>query len=366
MKIINKNILQISNENGFASIIIGLILIIVLSLLTVAFSELSRREQQNALNKQLNVQAKYAAESGINDAVNDIKTGAIFDNTLSGGSTDTSTSVCMTGSTGNSGTTQGLPANALTAYPDINAFNGVSYTCLLVNLKPPNIQYDNVPPKSDRYITFSTSTAVASFNIFWGSAVGNNAIKASLTSGFTQENSWGNSPAVLEVSITPLSLGTDRQSLINNTYTAFLYPTTGPNITTFVTSDDPANGNLVSGNCNPSLFQYRCSSIINLPSTTGTGPYLMHIYDYYDTSDINITGTPVLPGTPVLFVNGQDIIDVTGKAKNVLKRIQVHLQINPKSALPNFALEGQNVCKQFDTFPSSTSTQNSNPACALN
>src|SRR5665213_2637815 len=60
------------NQQGFASIVIALILIIVLALLTVGFAQLARREQQTALDKQKAVQANYAAESGINAAYQDI------------------------------------------------------------------------------------------------------------------------------------------------------------------------------------------------------------------------------------------------------------------------------------------------------
>ena len=89
------------NEEGFASIVIALILIIVLSLLTIGFAQLARREQQTALSKQLANQAQYAAESGINDAYYDLSHNDpttvsatypngypyIYDNTPSGGGT---------------------------------------------------------------------------------------------------------------------------------------------------------------------------------------------------------------------------------------------------------------------------------------
>src|SRR5580658_8830161 len=68
MKMMHKRNKIATDEKGFASIVIALILIIVLALLTVAFAQLARREQADALDKQLAVQANYAAETGINDA----------------------------------------------------------------------------------------------------------------------------------------------------------------------------------------------------------------------------------------------------------------------------------------------------------
>src|SRR5487761_1517319 len=55
------------SQQGFASIVIAIVLVTVLALITTGFAQLSRREQQTALDKTLTNQAYYAAESGIND-----------------------------------------------------------------------------------------------------------------------------------------------------------------------------------------------------------------------------------------------------------------------------------------------------------
>src|ERR1700722_1988557 len=66
MVMINRSKFQ-ENEQGFASLVIALVIIVVIALITVGFAQLSRREQQTALDKQLANQAYYAAESGVND-----------------------------------------------------------------------------------------------------------------------------------------------------------------------------------------------------------------------------------------------------------------------------------------------------------
>ena len=54
------------NEEGIVSIVVTLIIMIVLTLIVTGFAQLARREQREALDRQLSAQASYAAESGIN------------------------------------------------------------------------------------------------------------------------------------------------------------------------------------------------------------------------------------------------------------------------------------------------------------
>src|SRR3569623_1752522 len=107
------------NQEGFASLIVGIIIVLVLSLLTVGFAILVRDEQRQTLDKQLSTQAFYAAESGVNDAINYINANM---------STYNGTTTCT-----------GAPFFA--ANHTIDAVTVSSYTCLLVNMPPPNIRY---------------------------------------------------------------------------------------------------------------------------------------------------------------------------------------------------------------------------------
>lgn len=64
----NRHIL--SDERGLASIMITMIMMIVITLIVIGFAQVSRREQRQALDQQLSAAAYYAAESGVNDAIN--------------------------------------------------------------------------------------------------------------------------------------------------------------------------------------------------------------------------------------------------------------------------------------------------------
>lgn len=346
------------NEKGFASIVIALVLIIVLALLTVGFAQLARREQQSALDKQLADQANYAAESGINAAYRDIKANKITADGAAPGTFKADNQNCMHAPAGYTG---------LTANQSVNSNNGVLYTCLLVDLQPPNLQFGNVSPGSGRHMNFGTQDSLSSLTVYWGSASGHNSnFPGSTGTNLPPWNTWSGNhyPAVIQFSITPVGgLGTQpgpTQYLINNTFNVYLYPaSSGGHSVAF----DPNNqGQKVSGDCDPSTpnpagapaaADYPCKVTIN--GLSGQS-FVIHFVDYYDTSNIYATGVTV-SGAPAQF-SGEPLIDVTGKARNVLKRLQERLLLNggnngpnDNAILPNGAIEAQNICKRIQAAP---------------
>ncbi len=332
-------------EGGFASIVIGLILVLVLGLLVLGFAQLSRNESQQALNDQLANQAEYAAESGINDALSDIQNGYI-------NSGDASPTVCMSPST------TGLPANALTANPVLNAADLVSYSCLLVNLNTPDLSFKQVQADDARTMVTSTNAALNSLTISWGSDDGNNNyVPNGLFPELMTTNQWDTVhgfPGVLEFSITPLN-NMDRTDLDNEVFTVYAYPGKANGTGSIPYNPVGGQGQIVSGLCTTPVpgATYPCNVTITGLSAQSSTQYLIHFLNFYDTSDVDITGTDV-HNNPVTFSGGQAQIDVTGKAKDVLKRLEVRAPLNPNSDYPNYAIEAQNICKLMETNPSNT------------
>ncbi len=339
------------NEKGFASIVIALILIIVLALLTVGFAQLARREQQNALDKQKATQATYAAESGINDAYRDIQANLI---TTDGGpgQLQANDQNCMVPPAGYTGKV---------ANPNINANTGVSYSCLLVQLNTSNLQFDNLAPGSGRHITFGTQDPLGSLKLSWGSATGRTNFKSSAPAPdnpaqFTTLANW-QGPPVVEFSITPTSglagASDPNKYLQDNTFTFYAYPSSGgSNSLDYNVSDASKQGQVVSGACS-GTGGYPCSVTLN--GLSGQ-QFVIHIVDFYDTSNLLITGDKAGGGATTF--SGEPIIDVTGKARDVLKRLRVRVLVNngnsssdDSSILPNGAVEAQNLCKRIQAAP---------------
>ncbi len=318
------------NQSGFASIVIALILIIVLSLITLAFAQMSRREQRNALSRQLATQAYYAAETGIND------TWKILPSIPS----ENDPKKCLNPSV----VTPNLN-------PSIDPTTGVSYSCILVDKTPGTLVKKPVIPNSSWYTTFATDGDLNSLNIKWNSTTPGKTSKGSSPGKFTPSAGWGNHPAVLEVSLTPLSGSTppSRDDLMNNTFTVFLYPSSNSGAINFDTQPS-AQGQIISGGC----MAAGCSATIGGISGSVSDHYLVRIINYYDTSELYIADAKDSAGNPLNFVDAQATIDATGKARNVLKRLQVAVPINQPYNLPDYALEAQNLCKRLDTRPGST------------
>ena len=333
------------DEHGFASIVIALILIIVLALFTIGFAQLARREQQTALDSQKATQAQYAAESGINNAYKDILSGKITKDNADDKN-------CMKAGAGPTH----LPADALSANRDVNTANGVSYSCLLVSLHTDTLQIDRLSPNSGRHMMFNTDDPLSTLTIKWGSYTNRTNFAPSLNPAspkFPQASSW-TYPPVIEVSITPVnSLPSSNPDgyLRSKTFTFYAYPSSGGSNSI---SYDPTNvGQVVSGSCS-GTDSYPCS--VNL-SNLGGQQYVIHVTDFYDTSNILMTAGKVGGGTTKFA--GEPMIDVTGKARDVLKRLRVRLFINGSTSntpddnaiLPNNAVEAQNLCKRIQTAP---------------
>ena len=353
----NKTNKLANNEQGFASIVIALILIVVLSLLTVGFAQLARREQQNALSKQLATQAYYAAETGINDAIKAIPT--IQADPLA------SPNTCVSAAD--------LPNQII---GPVN--NGVLYTCVLVNLTPLDLVKDPMSPDTGWTTTFSTAVVpggagsgiLDSVSVNW-SSLASKPPRPAGTPGFTPSTGGGswNSPAVLQLSITPLAASqTSRNDLTNNTFTAYLYPSvSGSGTVTYALASSAGNAQIISANhCSSGTCSVTVSGLSASPGSAANEQYLVHIYDYYDTSSVAITGATDTSGGKLDFTNSQAQIDSTGKAKDVLKRIQAAVPLNTPTTLSNYATEAQNICKRFSTYPQSTTWDALDPSCALN
>lgn len=320
------------NQSGFASLVIAIIMIIVLSLLTLGFAQVSRREQKSALDKQLVNQAYFAAESGVNEVIKNLE------------NLPDSPDTCLPDAV--------LASNGMSK--SVNAASGVGYTCILVNSRPSNIVYGGVSAGGDRNTTFSVTSELDNFDVMWGATDNLNTPRPVGARTFPTSTAWGNSPAVLKVSITPIDEPFSRADLQNRTFNVYLYPqSSAPNNPVNYQAYSVANsqGRIHPERCNHGA-PYPCQvRIQNLPAADS---YLVRIHNYYDASNIQI-GNPGGPGpTPIKFIGAQAVIDVTGKAQDVLRRIQVRSPFKESPISSDFGAEAADICKRLETQPTKT------------
>ena len=334
------------NDKGFASLAISLVLILVLALITVGFAQLARREQKDALNKQLSNQAYYAAESGVNDAVAAVPA-------LTAGPPINPNKCLTSAQLGGVSSTLG----------SIN--QGTSYSCVLANLTPQSLVKDPLSADTGWNTMFSTNApageSLSSITVNWSSLLGKGARPAGATD-LPPLASWSY-PAVLQFSLTPLApqgvsnSNLTRNNLINNTFSAYLYPSSSGvgsvNYGVNTTADIITSNGCLSNVCSVTI-----NNINSAPNATNDEMYLLHIYDIYDNSTVSITNArSSVTNTQLDFTDSQAQIDSTGKSHEVLKRIQAVVPLNSTLNQPNVGLEANKICKRYDTYPNNITWQ---------
>ena len=139
------------NESGLVAIVVSMVIILVLSLIVLAFAKISQREQRQALDRQLNAQAFYAAEAGINDAREALK-----QNTLS--PLDVDGNNCK-------------PSLGVAYNRDLDGEN-VRYTCLLIDTTPRTTEFNSISSGESKISLLQAKDggAIGQLAIYWEDA----------------------------------------------------------------------------------------------------------------------------------------------------------------------------------------------------
>jgi len=372
MKLNNKKL----NEGGFAPIIVSMIIITVLSLMTVGFILLMDNNQSNTLNRQLNNDAYYAAESGINDAIQAINHGF-----------DVPKTTCP-----HLLPPYRIPGSKYLSNDQVQG-TGDYYSCLLINPTPAYLQYSSVMSSQPTVAILSAvnpinplKNEITSLEISWqlSAQIAGGTHSFAPPSWYPQCSSsvngpclppkvnWVSSgnpiPGVIRIALTPLQSG-PLPTNTKTTYTGFFYPVAGvigsaPNkAPPYGLSTIGANsGELVSGNCyvpsstGPGSNPDACNVNIPLSGASGASNFLMELRSIYNPSMVTITAYH--NSTQLLLRNAQIVIDSTGDSEGVLKRIQVTVPGIDDIGFPAYDLgSSRNICSDLLIHPSNQTTQ---------
>jgi hypothetical protein len=345
------------DQRGFVSIFTVMIIMSVLTLVAIGFSGIVRQAERRTLDNQLNLQAFYAAESGVNDARRIIDA-YVRTNPTSNFDKDS----C-----------DGQLAGQNLAYT-VDATTNVGYTCVLVDSDPFSIQADSVPPvgTGEPFITsFSTANIISGFTFQWDSDDPTATAPASaLTAGsptLPTATVWGNSIGILRVDLVPLDVtdSLSRQNLVNNGYTFFLYPTSLSGVNTLNTDGNPGINVLNGTNdkAGTSVTQcnntgYRCRATILLGSTAGAltaRRYMVRLQALYNPIKVDFSPFDAVRAAQRMQ-GGQAVVDVTGKANDVYRRIRtvVPLNVIPGEHPALALLSANSVCKRLSAIAGNT------------
>lgn len=327
-----------TNEKGLVSFMITIVMMVVISLIVMGFTQVVNRNRRQALDRQLSTQAFYAAESGVNDAVTQITARQTAGQPI----------VRQTTCSGAE-----YPASIINTNPS------VSYTCILVNPTVPEIE---VPPSTQSASVIPIKPVdslgnpinATQLTFSWAVSQGQdpNPASCSLLGVYRTTVAETCGYALLRVDLLRYTGQTSATTLAAGTSTFYLQPVRSGAVNyTFGDSNGrtfaSVKANQVAASC--SAATQRCTATILLNGSTSYSNYVARITGLYrEPRNVLIDGTS--GATNAWFSDAQATVDVTGKAQDVLRRVKVRVPLHDMGG-NNVPLGGANstatVCKRF-------------------
>lgn len=332
------------DQSGIASMVVVILIMTLLTLIVLSMTQNSNREQRQSLDRQLNTQAFYAAESGISDAK---------DYVVQTPASPAEKTKCDNSETG-AGPGQQFPGKSQNVISSTDAsISNVSYSCVLYDKFPEALEFSSVGVGSSEVIPIEDD---------------NGEFIQSLTFTWTREGGGSNfvgCPNSSDVTVLPPKLAdnceagmlrvelldptaTNRQQLLDRSFLTFLKPSnneTNQNLV-FATAYGSAGsqGTIKNAICDAG----GCRVTINAMAAS---KLYLHLRSIYRSNKVTITG--VTATGVVQFKGAQMEVDSTGKVGDILKRIQVMLPLTSSNGpLPEFVLQAtDDICKQLQVRP---------------
>jgi len=345
---------------------------IVLSLIVLGFAANSNSDQINSLNNQLSDSAYYAAESGINDAYN------IISSDLRQNPPATIISQTKNCTKDNNGGDTYIDPGSSSSRGTNYLSSTVSYSCLLVNPDPTTLTYapvqvgeSEVVPLIGKSQTSGGASPIQDLTISW--ETNNAASPISFSSCPDPSKVGANLPpqtkydklcpdaGILQLDIFPDSHRALNNITTNATTTVYLQPNNPLDGTTpAAIVNTVSNASVIPSQCSSAPTSgFYCNATLNLSSLTyanSLGVFYLRVSPFYQESNIEISAKDRV-GKPLGLADAQALIDATGDASNVLKRIQesICISVYCQNAVPLNALQSTTgIYKQFTTRPDCT------------
>lgn len=328
------------SEQGMVAIMTTMVLMIVISLIVLGFAQISRRNQRESLDRQLSTQAFYAAETGVNDVRELIQTA------VANGTAVAEKNGC---------TDAGVGGFYSSLNPDIDTSRGVKYSCLLVDPTPSVLRYRNVNTTSTIIpVIRADGSSVNRIQLDWQSLIPGattagcpTSVPAAAGNGvFQATGAWTCAYGVLRFDLVPTGSNRNADQLRNATMTTFAVPFASGGVLTIPYSASTANTNNVRG--------VRCTATgcsLEISGLTENS-YHMRVTSLYREVALQVCAEDAT-GACRDLQGAQAVIDSTGKAQDVLRRIQVNVPLRgtSKNELSDFALQtNDSICKRYSVM----------------
>lgn len=350
-----------AKDQGVVAIIITVVVMLVLTLIIITFARVARREQRQALDRQLNTQAFYAAESGINDAIEELKdpTSPYRNNEKNDCNPLPNASNQLDGATG-----------------------AIAYSCVLIDPTPISFQLSSLSPGESKVFKIEREGGgnVSQISIYWQDSnenerfdgcPGNNNYRTFPTTWST--DTCG--PGMLRADMIRIPNGNfSRTQLTNEAFTSFMVPTrrsggnayTGTGAISLTGNQGFGNQGVVSPAACPA---YNTGTGVITTPNTPTRPrhcvvritnlnaprFYLRLSSLYKAASVEICTPDCGSNATVAFASGsQAKVDATGRVSDVLRRVQVYVDSTDSGPFPfplNAVESGEAICKRFSDAP---------------
>ena len=346
------------DERGVVSIFIVIFAAIFMTIITVSFLSLMVHDQQQATNNELSQNAYDSAMSGVEDAKRAIagcKNGTISEAScqkLGSGACTTLSDVgvvhapqTMTDGSGN----REYPLQG--SEGDTNSLNQ-AYTCVTVDTTPSDYKADLTKDNPTVIPLTAQSAGSSSLTLSWQAIPSRTFTNGGSAGNLLNLNAWTSAPnSYPPMMRVQFIKGASNSTASSNSRSLFLYPQVPPSEPSETSSVSFA---LDSHTTNTSwgvfCWQKTCSAKLTDGSNNlfGSNNYLV-ITPLYE----NASATLAISGGGK-FSNVQDVVDSTGRANDLFRRVQARVDLIPHPTYPNGELNLTGpLCKNFVVTPNS-------------
>jgi len=315
------------DQNGFVSIMIASVLMVIMALITLGFTRLVQNEQRQAIDNQLSRQAFYAAESGINIAAS------------SPGFPGDKKETCSVEDYGG-----GIIS---TEEPD------VVFTCILIDPTPKDLVFsnDSITTNKSKVVPIKTNGPPGTITFQWKDINNTNVIANCTTiPAFDVDATAWNKISPLKLDIIAIPTGSfGRNNLIDTQFSAVFTPCAGITATN-VTYDSARNagriGRIIPVRCQI-VGEYSCQvTITGVPANQNE--FYARFNAIYGEINVRITADEAVTGEQLLFSAAQAVVDSTGRANDVFQRLQARVPLYDNYILPSAAVQTlEDICKRY-------------------
>lgn len=324
-----------SDQRGMVSILVSMIMILVITLIVLGFAQVTRRNQRESLDNQLSTQAFYAAETGINDARPLVQ--------AYNGPPPLKATNCS-----------GASTLGLTTKAKLNADGSVAYTCLNVTNIEPNLQYKTLANGRALAVPLNTNGSLSTLKLSW-TTDGPNADASKCINGgngatdtFPPSTGWTCSYGMLRLDLMQDTGQAGAAATADNTLTFFLKPNSVSDSYTISAFNGATKGIVLRTACVTATKT--CTATISLAPgvAAASNTYYARLTAVYnDLQHVTINGP-----SGITFSGAQATIDVTGKAQDVLRRVQVRIPLIGSTIQAVAAVQSTgSICKLISIIP---------------